>query len=94
MDGVAGEDVEIEHEESHGHGNDAVTQGGEALDALSGNTVVQRVHRKGVWLVAGTRAKTCSRLQEKAAEQRKGCGAWGYVTSGAESAHWRCCVYV
>ena len=39
-------DAEIENEKSHGDGEDAVAECGEAFDALSGNTVVEGVHRK------------------------------------------------
>ena len=46
VDGFDGGDAEIEHEQSHGDGEDAVAEGGEAFDALSGNTVVEGVHRK------------------------------------------------
>ena len=44
--GFDGGDAEIEHEQGHGDGEDAVAEGGEAFDALSGNTVVEGVHRK------------------------------------------------
>jgi len=41
---VVGGNAEIEHEQCHGHGEDAVAEGGQAFDALSGNAVVKRVH--------------------------------------------------
>jgi len=39
-------DAEVEDEESHGHGKDAVAERGETFDALSGNTIVEGWHRK------------------------------------------------
>lgn len=44
MDCVSGGDAKVEDKEGHGHGEDAVTEGGEAFDTLSGNTVVERAH--------------------------------------------------
>ena len=46
MDGFGSGNAEVEHEQGHGDGEEAVTEGGEAFDALSGNAVVQGVHRK------------------------------------------------
>jgi len=34
-------DVQVEHEQGHGYGEDAIAEGGEAFDTLPGNTVVQ-----------------------------------------------------
>lgn len=41
VNGFTGWDVQVEHEQGHGHGEDAVAEGGEAFDTLPGNTVVQ-----------------------------------------------------
>jgi hypothetical protein len=46
VDGFASGNVEIENEQSHGDGEDAVAKCGEAFDTLSGNTVVEGVHRR------------------------------------------------
>jgi len=46
MDSFGGGDAEVEHEQGHGDREEAVTECGEAFDALSGNAVVQGVHRK------------------------------------------------
>ena len=46
VNGFGGRDAEVEYEQGHGNGEDAVAKGSEALDALSGNTVVEGVHRK------------------------------------------------
>ena len=40
-----GRNAEIEHEQRHGYGEDAITQSSEALDALAGNAIVERMHR-------------------------------------------------
>jgi len=45
VDGFGGRDAEIEHQERHGYGEDSVAEGGKALDALSGNAVVEGRHR-------------------------------------------------
>lgn len=44
VDSVGGGDAEVEDEKGHGDGEDAVTEGGDAVDALSCNTVVEGVH--------------------------------------------------
>ena len=41
VNGFGGGDAEIEHEQGHGHGEDAVTEGGEAFDTFSCNAVVE-----------------------------------------------------
>jgi hypothetical protein len=46
VDGCGGGDAQVEDEQGHGDGEEAVTESGEAFDALSGNAVVERVHRK------------------------------------------------
>lgn len=46
VDSFGGRDPEIEHEQRHGYGEDAVAERGEALHAFSCNLVVQRVHRR------------------------------------------------
>ncbi len=55
VNGFGGGDAEVEDEQGHGDGEDAVTEGGDAVDALTGNTVVERVHPRefsiGVWSV-------------------------------------------
>jgi hypothetical protein len=57
VDGFAGGDVEVEDEQGHGDGENAIAEGGEALDALSGNTVVQGWHRRESSGVRATQAK-------------------------------------
>jgi len=39
-----GGDAKVENEQGHGYGEDAVAERGDAIDALTGNTVVERVH--------------------------------------------------
>jgi hypothetical protein len=46
VDGFGGGDAEVEDEQGHGDGEEAVAEGGEAFDTLSGNAVVEGVHRK------------------------------------------------
>jgi hypothetical protein len=46
MNGFAGGDAEVEHQQGHGYGEDAVAEGGETLDTFSCNAVVERVHQK------------------------------------------------
>lgn len=41
VNGFGGGNVEVENQERHGDGEDAVTEGSNAIDALSGNTVVE-----------------------------------------------------
>lgn len=48
VDGLGGGDAEVENEQGHGDGEDAVAESGDALDVLTGNTVVERVHPKEV----------------------------------------------
>jgi hypothetical protein len=43
--GFAGRDPKVEHEQRHCYGEDSVAQRGQAVDILSGNTVVERRHR-------------------------------------------------
>jgi len=38
----------VEHEQRHRDREDSVAEGGDAVDALSGNAVVQGVHPRGV----------------------------------------------
>src|ERR1700733_14288990 len=45
MYGFTRRDAQVEHQQRHGNGKDSVAQGCEALHALPGNTVVQRMHR-------------------------------------------------
>ena len=44
VDGFGGGDAEIEDEQGHGYGEDAVAEGGEAFNVLSCNAVVERGH--------------------------------------------------
>jgi hypothetical protein len=44
VDGFGGGDAEVEDEQRHGDGEDAVAEGGDAFHALTGNTVVEGVH--------------------------------------------------
>lgn len=44
VDGLGGGNVEVEDEQRHGDGEDAVAEGGHAFDALSCNTVVEGWH--------------------------------------------------
>jgi hypothetical protein len=46
VNGFGSWQAKIEREQGHGHGEDAIAECGQALDTLSGNTVVERVHRK------------------------------------------------
>jgi len=48
VDGFCGGDAKVEDKQGHGNGKDTVTESGEAFDALSGNTVVERAHRNEV----------------------------------------------
>ena len=48
VDGFGGGDTQVEDEQSHGHGEDAVAEGGDAFYALTGNTVVEGRHPRGV----------------------------------------------
>jgi hypothetical protein len=48
VDCFGGGYVEVEDQESHGDGEDAVTEGGNAVDRLSCNPVVKGGHRSGV----------------------------------------------
>ena len=41
VDGFGGGDAKIEHEQGHGHGEDAVAEGGQAFDTFSCNAVVE-----------------------------------------------------
>jgi hypothetical protein len=43
---VAYRQVQIEHQERHGCGEDAITERSQALDTLSGNTIIERWHQK------------------------------------------------
>src|SRR5271156_733669 len=44
VNGFGGGDAKVEDEQGHGHGEDSVAEGSDALDALSGNAVVESVH--------------------------------------------------
>lgn len=44
VDRGGGGDAKVEDQEGHGYGEDAVAEGGEAFDALTGNAVVERMH--------------------------------------------------
>ncbi len=44
VDGFGGGDAQVEDEERHGYGEDAVAKGGDALHTLTCNAVVQGVH--------------------------------------------------
>jgi hypothetical protein len=44
--GIIGPHAKIEYEQRHSHGEDAVAERGQAFDALSGNAVMESVHRK------------------------------------------------
>jgi len=46
VNSFGGGDAEVENEQGHGHGEDAVAEGGEAFDVLTGNAVVERVHQR------------------------------------------------
>lgn len=46
VDGIGGGNAKIEDEEGHGYGENAVVEGGEALDVLSGNAVLEGRHRR------------------------------------------------
>ncbi len=46
MNGLSGGDPQVEHEKRHGNRENAVAEGCEAFDALSGNAVVEGMHRK------------------------------------------------
>jgi hypothetical protein len=46
VDGFGGGDPQVEDEQGHGDGEEAVAEGGDAFDTLSGNAVVEGVHRK------------------------------------------------
>ena len=46
VNGGGGGYAEVEDEQGHGDGEEAVAEGGEAFDTLSGNAVVEGVHRK------------------------------------------------
>ena len=48
VDGFGGGDAQVEDEQGHGDGEEAVTEGGDAFDTLSGNAVVEGMHRKEV----------------------------------------------
>jgi hypothetical protein len=48
VDEFAGGGVEVEDEQGHGDGEDSVTEGGEALEVLGGDAVVEGVHWAGV----------------------------------------------
>jgi hypothetical protein len=48
VDGLGGGDAQVEDEQGHGDGEDAVAEGGDAFDALSCNTIVERWHLSGV----------------------------------------------
>jgi len=48
VDGFGGGDAQVEDEQGHGDGEEAVAEGGNAFDTLSGNAVVEGVHRKEV----------------------------------------------
>ncbi|HEY6369787.1 MAG TPA: hypothetical protein VIX37_04355 [Candidatus Sulfotelmatobacter sp.] len=39
VNGFAARDAKIEYEKRHGDGEDAIAEGGQAFDALSGNAV-------------------------------------------------------
>jgi hypothetical protein len=58
VNGFGGGDTEIEREQRHGHGENAVAESGEAFDALSGNTVVEGVHRKEFSGLSGSGQRT------------------------------------
>jgi hypothetical protein len=44
VDEFAGGGVEVEDEQGHGDGEDSVTEGGEALEVLGGDAVVEGIH--------------------------------------------------
>ena len=45
MDSFGRGHAQVEHQQGHGYGEDAVAQGGETFDTLSGNAVVEGWHR-------------------------------------------------
>src|SRR5215472_11787488 len=56
MDEVRSRYPEIEDQQRHGDGEDSITQRSQALDTLSGNTVVERRHRRSL-AALGARGK-------------------------------------
>ena len=60
----AGGNTEVEDEQCHGDGEDAVTESGETLDTLSGNTVVERWHRSESSGLPGRGQSVCSRMRQ------------------------------
>ncbi len=44
VDSFGGGDTEVEDEEGHGDGEDAVAEGSDAVDILTGNAVVEGAH--------------------------------------------------
>ncbi len=48
VDSSGGGDAKVEDEQGHGDGEDSVAEGGDAVDALSCNTIVERGHLSGV----------------------------------------------
>src|SRR5579863_6892436 len=46
VDGLGGGDAQVENEQGHGDGEETVAEGGDAVHILSGNAVVEGVHRK------------------------------------------------
>jgi hypothetical protein len=70
VNSIGGGDAQVEHEERHGHGENAVAKGGEALDALAGDLIAVRGHRRRKDSRRGGGAKS---LCENAIELRR-CG--------------------
>ena len=48
VDSFGGGDAKVEDEQGHGDGEDSVAEGGDAVDALSCNTIVEGWHLSGV----------------------------------------------
>ena len=59
VNGFGGGDPEIEHQQGHGYGENPVAERAEAFDALSGNAVVEGVHRKEFSPLPGRGQKDC-----------------------------------
>jgi hypothetical protein len=84
VNGFGGWDAEIEHQQSHGDGEDAVTEGGQTLDTLSGNAVVQGAHRKEFSGLSG-QGQNFQRRDRQTGRRVKGLGKlyrdnhWGHA---------------
>ena len=62
--------AKVEHEQSHGDGEDAIARGCQTLYAVSGNAVVNRMHRRESSRLQARRQKPEPSVSEKFARVR------------------------